>query len=156
MITVKLCPFFGCFTCFSSFQLECSSWLRSMFDFKRLLKLIYRVTKLSGFVFISIEFETTARLKIKKDFWNILIFALSFGLSLYSLTYDGRFAVMDVTHSKIMEIIINLMIDLMIFSPCFIKPVNACMSLKFFKIYSYLHWSELKVRRVRLFANQFY
>lgn len=133
------------FRLFHLFQWEIFCRSRSMFDFNSLLKFIYKVAKLSGFVFISIDFKSKQKLKTKKDFRNIIIFVISFCLSLFSITYDAKFTVMNVTHSKLMEIIINLMVDLLVFSPCLIKIVNVFQRLQFFSIISGLHWTEQKV-----------
>lgn len=67
--------------------------------------------------------------------WRALYsFVLSFGFSFIANSYNSYFAIAAVTHSKLMEIGVNLMVKYMIWVTCFIKFVNAMQSRKFFEI----------------------
>lgn len=116
-----------------------------MFDLKWLLNLIYGVTKLSGFLFISIDFSGSEGLKSYKHFWNWILFGINFGFSLFSLSYDGVLAVIDVTHSRIMEVGLNLLVYTTINITWFVKVLNVVHGRTFFTILSNFQWVELKV-----------
>lgn len=112
------------------------------FDF--LLKIIYFMSKISGFIYISIDFDSN-KLAVKKHFWNTVLFASSFGFSLAANSYDSWLPVSDVTHSKLLEIGTNFIAFFTIWATCFLKVANGIQSQRFFEILSNLQWGERNV-----------
>lgn len=115
-------------------------------NFEWLLKLIYYVAKLSGVVYISIDFSSK-KLVIKKSFWNIAIFAISFGFSLVSCSFDYYLPVARITHSEILEIGFNFIIFFSIWTSCILKAADGFQSNRFFDILSKLQWGERNVNK---------
>lgn len=118
-----------------------------MLDLKWLLKLIYGAAKFSGFLFISVDLNKSGKLKLYKDNWNYVFFAISFGFSLYSCSFNGVLSVIEVTHSKIMEVGLNVLIYTTVYITWFVKIMNVVQGRTFFNILSNIHWVDLKVNR---------
>lgn len=111
-------------------------------NFKWLLKLIYAVAKLSGFFFVSINFEN---LTLTKNFWHYAFVVYSFGLSFATIFYDAYFPLVEITHSKIMELGINLIFASTVWIVFLLKLTTFAYSDKFFKVIKNLHWCCVKV-----------
>lgn len=131
------------------------SWERQaaklkMFKFLRfnwLLKFIYLTIKLSGFLYISIDFESE-KVKLKKQLLNIfVVLTTSFGLSFIANTYDGYLPVADVTHSGLLDMGLNFALKSLIWLACLMKIANIVQSNRFFESLSILQWNERKVSR---------
>lgn len=124
-------------------------------SFNKLLIFIYGITKFSGLLFISIDFKS---MKIIKHHWNNVYFFTSFGLSIVAFSYDSYFDIQKVTHSKLMEIGINLIVRVSVYSTCFLKAANAIQNRKFYEVVKNLSWCHAKVNdsRVELILTDLY
>lgn len=107
----------------------------SILSFEGLLKFIYFVSRFSGLIFITIDFKAMTG---HRGWRALASFVISFGFSCIANSYDAYFAIAVVTHSKLMEIGVNLMVKFMIWVTCFIKLANAMQSRKFFEVISNL------------------
>lgn len=114
-------------------------------DFKRTLKFIYVVSKISGYVFISIDFDSDSIICIRKQWWNFLLFAISFGFSFSSNFLIGYLPIAKVTHSMLNEFGVNVMMKATIRIYSFLKIANAMQNQKFFKILSKLQQNNFQV-----------
>lgn len=123
--------------------------LRSgMFKFinlKFLLKLIYKVAKFSGFLFITIDVNSDGKNVIKKQFLNVIIFMISFGFSFAANSMDVYFPVAYVTRSWLLEIGINFIFRLVNYCACILKLSTLLNSETFLNIILNLQWGEKKV-----------
>lgn len=118
-----------------------------MFEFLKfswLLKFIYLTTKLSGFLYISIDFKSKD-LEVKKQFLNVIAFIISFGLSLIASSYDAYLPVAHVTHSRLLDMGVNISIHISVWLASLMKPINVVQSNRFFKTLSILHRLERQV-----------
>lgn len=118
-----------------------------MFKFLKfgwLLKFIYLILKLSGFLYISINIKSTS-INVKRHFWNNLISIVSFGLSLVANTYDAHLPVAEVTHSKLLDFGVNMNMLGFIWISLILRITNAIQSNRFLEIMSILQWCEKKV-----------
>lgn len=116
--------------------------MSQILSFERLLKFIYFLARFSGLIFITIDFKAMTG---HRGWRALSSFILSFGFSFIANSYDSYFAIAVVTHSKLMEIGVNMMIKYMIWVTCFIKLVNAMQSRKFFEIIKNLTMLHEKV-----------
>lgn len=116
-------------------------------NFTWLLKLIYNLSKASGYLFISIGFSSFEEVKTWKRLWNFIFFFLSFGLSLVATSYDAYLPVAEVTKSKLMEIGINSIIRLTIMTTCYIKIGNVVLHKRFMEILTKLQRNHAKVSK---------
>lgn len=115
--------------------------------FEWLLKFIYLTLKLSGFLYISIDFESE-KIKVKKQLRNILVvLTTSFGLSLIANSYDAYMPVADVTRSKLLDMGLNFGMKVLIWLACLMKIANIVQSNRFFESLSILQWNERKVSK---------
>lgn len=116
-----------------------------MFDFTWLLKLIYFLSRLSGFLHISIDFCSSKNVTIKRTFWKWVTFGLSFCFSLIAMTYDDNISISEVMHSKMMEIAINSAIRISLYLTCGVKFVAFLTSRSYFLIIANFQWSFKEV-----------
>lgn len=114
-------------------------------NFNSLLMFIYYVAKLSGVIYITIDFGLKKAV-IKKLFWNTVHFALSFGFSLIACSFDVHLPVAHLTHSKILEIIVGLIVRITIWMTCFLKLSTYFNRRSFYEIMSNLQLVDEKVR----------
>lgn len=125
-------------------------------DFYGLLKFIYKVSKLSGFLFITINFNVH-KFTTKLEFRNRILLLISFGFSLVSNTYyDAHFPIAHITHSQLLEVGVNLMSRLTIFANFMMKVTNLVYSLKFFEILSTFQFVNMKVRNLENHLMEIY
>lgn len=75
----------------------------SLLNFQSLLKMYVKMCKISGFLFISISFDHL-KLKQKSDGKNIVIFLVSFSLSVSANFFSAYFPVAEIVNSEILEI----------------------------------------------------
>lgn len=119
------------------FKFACFSWV---------LEFIYKVSRLSGFIYTNIDFKPHRRVVIKKSFINTIVFMLGIGLNfLANWTYDAYLSIADVTHSKLMEIAVNTIVKMLIWSSLLLKVINVFQSQRFFEIVEILQWGDKKV-----------
>lgn len=121
-----------------------------MFDFLSfnfLLKLIYKVAKFSGFFYVSIGFNSAGKAEIQRTFSNVFVFIISLGLSLASNFFDSRLPFAHVTHSKLLEICVNLSISFTTWTSCVLKLHVHVQRNKIFEILSNLQWGERNVNQ---------
>jgi hypothetical protein len=111
------------------------------FGVKSLLKLIYVITKFSGFLFLSVDF-TGARLTSKLSPVYILT---SVGFSLYALTYGAQFDIAGLTRSKLLGIGMALIVKLTFVSPIFNKILYFLKGKSFHSILWNFQSCNLKV-----------
>lgn len=114
-------------------------------SFKKLLLLSNKMATFSGYMCVAIDPETFEQ---QKPFGNILYFALSFVLSIignfvYSSSY---YPVAEITHSKILEFLVNTLVFLTIYLVCIFKVFNCFIRKKFYLIFKDLQWCNMKVR----------
>ena len=110
-----------------------------------LLKFLYYLSRFSGFLFIDINFDTFGKVTTRKSFWNVVVFAVSFGYSAIATSYDDDIAIAEVMHSKMMEIGINFVIKFMLFVTCFVKFGSIFCSRKFLDVMTNFQWNFLEV-----------
>lgn len=70
-------------------------------DFEWLLKLTYYVAKVSGFFFISIDFDS---MQMKFHVWDYLIMAASFGMHFIGIDRETKVPITTVSRSKLIMI----------------------------------------------------
>lgn len=124
----------------------------SFLTFKWLLKFIYTLSRFSGFLFISIDFSSDY-LQTEKHAWNFVVFGASFGLSLVATKYDRKLPIEDITHSKILEMGVQLITRVILTTALVLKIANIVDRQKFFGILSKLQWGNIKVRKIKSFLN---
>lgn len=113
---------------------------------KWLLKVIYFISKLSGFLFISVDFKGPSKFVMQRNFLSFIIFGISFGVSSYANTFDGYLPISVITHSYLTEIGINLFTHFSLISMCVLKLLNIIYKRRFFEIVSKLYWCHIKVQ----------
>ena len=118
----------------------------SFLNFQSLLKMYYYLCKLSGFLFISINFDQT-KLKQKADLKNILIFLVSLSLSVSANFHTAYFPVAEVLNSEILEIGVNLITKALVFLICIVKILSFLQKEEFMFIISSVQRFNEKVRQ---------
>lgn len=146
---------------FTSFSTQAHSQQHDMLqfvNFKWLLKVIYSLAKFSGFIFISINLNSS-KARLENHFWDVLVFSLSFGFSIAALSFDGNLPITLLTHSKILGIGVPIITKLTISMAFILKLSTAVQKRNFFKIISDLQWVEEKVsvlfrvaKRIQIFS----
>lgn len=111
------------------------------------------MAKASGYIFTSIDFKD---MRMKSSLWNFVKFILSFGISLFATTYNAYLEVEAITHSKLMDIGVNLFTRFALFVGVVIKLLNFIQSRKFHEIISGLAWSHLAVSILRFKASKYF
>lgn len=81
---------------------------------------------------------------------NYVIFALSFGFSLFANTFDAHLNIVTITQSKLTEIGVHFVTRCMLVSMCVLKLLNIVYKRRFFEIVSKLHWCHMKVNNETL------
>lgn len=114
-------------------------------NFKKLLLLSNKMATFSGYMCVAIDPET---FKQRKSFRITAYFALSFALSIagnfiYSSSY---YPVAEITHSKMLEFLVNVLICLTMYLVCIFKVFNCFVRTKFYLIFKDLQWCNKKVR----------
>lgn len=112
-----------------------------------LLKFNYGMLRISGFVFVKIDFTSAGGPTMKRQFREFILFIVSICLSLSSTLYNSYFPVARITHSKLMEIGVNFLPRLMIFSTLVVKISSWVRSKSFLAIISKLHFAIFKVKK---------
>lgn len=123
-----------------------SASMVKLFSFEWLMMLIYAFAKLSGFLFISIDFTSFPRYVMWKCWTYTLI---SFGLSVYSTTFDSQFSVAHVSHSKMMQKGQNAIIMTTIWFPLVFKFIFFPQGQRFFYVLLSFQWINEKVKSNR-------
>lgn len=118
----------------------------SFMNFKWLLKIIYRIAKLFGFLFMTINFDSIKNYTFERRISDLVIFFASFGLSLFACTYDGILPVAALTHSELSGVGVNLICRLSIYATCVLKAANMVFIRRFYDIIVMLNWNHMKVR----------
>lgn len=116
-------------------------------EFKKLLLFIYGVAKISGFIFVSIDFDS---MKIKQRLCTKVFYVLSFAFSFAAVYYDSDMDVGKVTRSKLMEMGVNVVIRITVYSALLLKVVNTFYDKKFYEIIKKLSWCHSKVSEYEL------
>lgn len=114
-------------------------------SFSWLLKLIYKVSRISGFIYTRIDFNSYQKAVIKKSHANTILFALSMVLSFLGTFYDNHFPIAEATHSKFMDFGLNSFIRMSLWSSFFLKAFSIIQSQRFFNIIDNLQSNDLKV-----------
>lgn len=104
--------------------------------------LVYVIAKLSGFLFISIDFQT---FQLKQTIGSIAFIALSFGFSFFAMAYDARLPIFQMIHSVTAEMIVNYGIFGSVWITCLFKLLNLSQSENFRTIILNFKWLGLKV-----------
>lgn len=71
------------------------------------VRLLYIISRLSGFVVLSVDFSSKEP-KVIGDGWNFLLFIISLLLSFYANFHQTYIPIADVVHSKLLEIGVNI------------------------------------------------
>lgn len=121
------------------------SGMLNFLSFKKLLLLSNKMATFSGYLCVAIDPETFEQ---RKTFGNMAYFALSFVLSIvgnfvYSSSY---YPVAEITHSKMLEFLVNTLVFLTIYLVCIFKVFNCFIRMKYYLIFKDLHWCNKKVR----------
>lgn len=119
----------------------------SFVNFNSLLKLIYVVSKCSGFIFISISL-VTSKWRLNFHSWNYAIFIVSFGFSLMTTSNNDYFPIADFTHSQLLETGVNSVSRAIIIGILVVKTGNVLQRDLFFQIISNLQKCHEEVEQV--------
>lgn len=126
-----------------------------MFHFlniKWLLTLAYRISKVFGFFFITINFSSLENLSMTSEYSDYGWFFLNACFSVYSLSYDGFVPLAEVTHSIIIEIGINAMNTLLLLTTCALKITSMMRGREYFAILKNLCWCHRMVCSIENFS----
>lgn len=115
------------------------------FTFPWLLKFIYQVSRMSGCIYTKIKFHSVQKVTHDKSIMNTIIYMLSVGSTLLAFSYDAHIPIAELTHSRLMEVAVNLIVRMSIWFLFVLKIANTLQSRTFFDIISNLQWCELKV-----------
>jgi hypothetical protein len=102
----------------------------SFLNFKFFLKFIHYTTKISGYLFISINFDS--KLKLEKNYWNFVFTAISLIYSVFAIFFMTVFPVTDIIKSEILQIGCLVSIRLMIVGAVVTKTLNHLQRRAFF------------------------
>lgn len=114
-------------------------------NFNWLIKLIYYVAKFSSTIYISIDFSSEKVKKSKKNLWNTAIFVISFGGSLAACSFNSNLPIFNLTHSRLLEMIVYTVTRSTIGLTLVSKLSAAINRKKFFEIISNMQWVDKKV-----------
>lgn len=116
-----------------------------MLKFSFLQKFIYYVSRSSGFVHTQIEFRSLQKVDLRKSFLNNLLLFVSLSLSCLSNVYNAHIPIAEATSSKLIDLAVNTIIRMMIFSSIIFKIANIIQKKRFFDIIESLQWIDWKV-----------
>lgn len=118
-----------------------------------LLKFIYKVSRISGFVYTEIEFQENGKVVLKNSFANIIFFVMNIGLTFLSYTFDSRIPILDLTGSLIMEVGVNFITKMTIWFSLPLKLANLVHRQQFFEIIDRLQSNNLQVSTLESFLS---
>lgn len=114
-------------------------------NFLWLLKLIYRISKISCFVISEFDFKSGGKIENKKRFGNMILLVLNIVMTLFTYTFNGYLPISDITHSMLMEIGINLGNRIPIYISIPMKIVSVIQNQKFLDILTNLQRNNEQV-----------
>lgn len=110
--------------------------------FEWLIQLIYIFAKISGFLFISVDFDSSHQFAYKIC-WNYTLISLA--LSYVATSFSVRFSVAQITHSEMMDDAAGLLTKVTIWFPLVFKIFFITQGQKFFSILLSFQWCHKKV-----------
>lgn len=114
-----------------------------LLSFKKILLFANAVMNLSGFLCISIDPNSFKR---RKSFWNNLYFIVTIVFSLAAYSFRSVLPIRSITHSHILEVLVNTLNTLMVFSLFIFKVFNIFQYREYQKILENLQSCNLNVR----------
>lgn len=120
--------------------------MRNFVNFEKLLLFSNRLATFSGYMCVTIDSKTFEQ---RKSLLNMVYFGISFALSVVgNFVYSGSYyPVAEITHSKILEFLVNALVFSTIYLVCVFKVFNYFVRKKFFLIFKDLQWCNQKVRQ---------
>lgn len=119
--------------------------IQARLRFENLFKFVYFVSKLSGYVFITMDFEGRQGLRIRRIFSSLSFLVVSFAFSIFSFSYNSYVPIVEVTQSQLSEFGINLVSRVIAWSPFCLKLLNLMQSGKISQIFVNIEWCDKKV-----------
>lgn len=114
-------------------------------NFFWLLKLITRMGKLSGFIFITFD-VVSSKIFLQNSFIDWAFFCISMGFSISTFTYSSYYPAEEITKSFIVDFAVQAASMAIIWFPFFIKLANAFKRKEFFQIISNFNDCHTMVR----------
>lgn len=111
-------------------------------NFSWLLKFIYKVTRISGFLYAEIDFKSDGKIVLKRSFINVIVYAVNIALTLLSYTFNAYIPLANVSHSILMEVGLNMATRTTIWLTLPLKAVNAIHRHRFLDILANLQRSN--------------
>ena len=121
---------------------------QNMFDFLNnfwLLKFIYKVARISGYVCTEIGFQLGDNVRVKNSLFNLLAMVVNFGLSLLVYTYSAHIPIANLTHSMLMDVAFNMIARMTVWLILPLKVANFIQRQRFFEIIANLQWNNKEV-----------
>lgn len=117
----------------------------SFISFRWLLNFIFKVSKYSAYLFISIAFKAPAKFKILDQFHNKVWFAISLIWSICATFLSGYVPVAEFTRSPIMEFGVNFLSYITSLSTIALKISNMVNGHLFLELLNNFNRCHLKV-----------
>lgn len=114
-------------------------------SFKWLLEFVFYVTKIPGYLFVSINFQPE-KLEVVRSSWNYPIFITSILLTFLSNAFIEHISIAFVTKSKIMELGVNITIKMIVFNLSIIKITCMLQGRNFSNVLLSLQDGDVKVK----------
>lgn len=134
------------FSICSSFSLTSKFIAVNMFkflSFENILLVANAVMNISGFFCISID---PATFKRRKSFGNNFYFLVTVVFSLAAYSYRSMVPIRSITHSRILETLVNTLNSLAVYSLFILKVFNIFQYRDYRRILENLQWCNLNVR----------
>lgn len=116
-------------------------------NFKFLQKLVNYITKFSGFLFISMDFDSFDKLTVTKS-WIYTV--VSFAWSFLAVTFSTQFQLATLTHSELLEMGVNFFIKSSLWAQLLLKVLYLAKAKCYLAIVKNYQWCYLKVRTFEL------
>lgn len=112
-------------------------------SFKNVLLIANAVMNLSGFFCVSIDGESFKR---RKSFRNKFYFFISLVFSLAGYSYRTVLPIRSITHSRILEFLVNTLNLMSVYFLFIFKIINILQYREYYRILENLQWCNLIVR----------
>lgn len=110
--------------------------------FKNILLVGNAMGSFSGFTSISIDPKTFEQ---RKSFLGLFYFALSFALSGVASSAKYYLPIASITRSLILEVMVNVLNSMIVYTVCFYKIANFLNNRAFWKMFKDLHSCSIVV-----------
>lgn len=127
------------------FKLLINKLCPKMFDFVNfefLMKLVYYITKCSGFLFCSISFKPKGSFVIGKSWFYVFA---SFAFGIFALSYEASFPIAQLTRSELLGMAVALIVKTTIWIPFIYKFFYLVNSKTFIRIWQNYQWCYVQV-----------